>query len=243
MLDEGELDIPREFFSGIQVTNRGEPSNFEDGEAEQVESDLVKGMVGGYYEINPEFLHTPIHRLTPLSCAVLAGRAQVSNKIYDGCVDIYTKMTTKLLQSARLNFNEGDQKAGASFTYMYFLAALICLTYQGLHLVGTDGKKINKKDVLKRRAYLIDNMRWDELTLASLGLADESDLPALRPNSPNTCLSRLEHRVIYHCSKGNYSKASKSLSKAAPAPSNADTFEKLAKLHPQESSSSEIPQE
>ena len=77
VLDEGELDIPREFFSEIQVTNREEPSDSEDGEAGQ---DFLEGMVGGYYEINTEFLHTPLYKLTPLSCAVMAGRVQVRNK-------------------------------------------------------------------------------------------------------------------------------------------------------------------
>ena len=81
VVNEGELVIPTAFFSEIQVANGGEPSESEDRKAGQAEPDLPEGMVVVNYEINSEFLHIPLHTLPPLTCVVVARRAQTSNKI------------------------------------------------------------------------------------------------------------------------------------------------------------------
>ena len=179
--------------------------------------------------------------------AMIACTAKISAQIPSRCVNQYAAMKANLLQNARLNFNADNYDEGTNFLQMYLLAPLVCLSYHGPQTERKDGTRKSKREVIRLRINLINEKRWEQLSLASLGLVNlNKSNPSKslnRRRNATSLLSPLEHTVTYLCSKGNFSRAFSVLFPKEPAPSTTATFDKLSALHPQVDTTSQFSQE
>jgi hypothetical protein len=186
-------------------------------------------------------LSKPLIQLHPLIIAMLARRAKLSIDIPSRCVDLCTSTVNKLLVTVKDKL-ESNHNFEASQTFkMFFLIPLICHTNFGTMSLDSDGQKLSNRESLRRKLGLINDNKWEDFTAHSLGLIGAQTRPKKsngrqkpKQKVDDTGFTALENKVIYLCSKGDFSKAYSILFPNSPAPMNENTLNKLADLHPHE---------
>jgi hypothetical protein len=125
---------------------------------------------------------------------------------------------------------------------LLIIIPLICHTNQGPMSLDDKGQKLSNRESLRRKINLINEDQWHTFSALSLGLVGNQPRPnkdKMKNKDVAPDLSALESKIIYLCSKGDFSKAYSTLFPNASAPFNDDTLNNLASLHPPAESDSQ----
>ena len=191
-------------------------------------------------EYSAEYLDTtllslPLIDQPDVMIKMLCKRSKIVRDIPSRCIESYTKTYNTVLQEVRDNLEANNSPGAVRSWRMLEIFPLVCQTNFGPLSFDDNGNRLSNREALRRKLAIINEGRWEEFTILSLGLSGNHSQPKsgkVRKKDTMSNFSPLEHKVLYLCSKGEFSKAYKSLFPSKPASINDDTLGKLAELHP-----------
>ena len=177
---------------------------------------------------------------------MLSKRTKIDRAVPSRCVEIFTNMTTSLIDQSKAFLDSGDIINSGKYLKFVKILPLICLSYNGPLCFDCNGQRLSKRHIIRKKIDMIIENKWEEFTVSSLGLLQEDSSPGHKGTNRNSApgkLSSLEEKAISLCAKGDYSKAYSTLFPGTPAPPDMNTFERLANLHPSKDTSDQWSEE